>query len=361
MTASIFRSRSRLLFAALLTSAVGLGGFAAVAAHLQFSPVSALPTECRDGAGYLQMTSDKVGWLKGATTLWHTRDGGLHWENRKLPSTDFIADYARVQFADDRHGWMFWVAPHVLYETTDGGLTWAERSVPHFDGSIHAAWWLPKANRMWVAGGLYKPSDSPDAPNYALKKLESGGWAILHPIVFSLKRDGGAWEAQEPQPESCCLIGEVRFWDDKHGYAVGDGPFYYTDDGGGNWATGILSDITEGADSCAEDAEQPTVFFLDPSNGWMSLSRRCFYRTTDGGKNWLQIGSAGAPYFDRLQFLTAARGLAISRRSELYETFDGGRTWTIIKTPFRARDLSCLSAAKCWVLSDTDLYRFSLD
>jgi photosystem II stability/assembly factor-like uncharacterized protein len=151
------------------------------------------------------------------------------------------------------------------------------------------------------------------------------------------------------------------FWDDKQGFAVGDGATYVTNDGGNSWTTSVFGTGRRVVRGYPNEAGSPTFCFLDRDNGWLSLDDRSLYRTRDGGKNWNRLVASGIRHFDSLLFVNPTHGLAIAGWSELYETLDGGITWRLIKTGFWPRSLCSLDALHVWVLSDTELYRVSFD
>jgi len=216
---------------------LGLASFGQCA---QLSYVSALPTECRNGCS-LQMISPNLSWLKGSVQLWETLDGGRSWKVKPLPRLAVPWDYADIQFADHRRGWLLMNALQELYETSDGAVTWEPKSLPLFDGQVWTAWLPPMTNFAWVGGGIYNPSASPTAPNYALKKYDSGGWGIMRPSIFVQKTVGrGTWKAHE-LPSCSYMVTQLRFWNEEAGFAVGDGCFYYTEDGG-DGETGCIPD-----------------------------------------------------------------------------------------------------------------------
>jgi photosystem II stability/assembly factor-like uncharacterized protein len=85
------------------------------------------------------------------------------------------------------------------------------------------------------------------------------------------------------------------------------------------------------------------------------------YRTSDAGRNWARIPAANAPRFNDLRFLTPTRGFGVADYSQLYETSDGGLTWTHIKLSMIVRSTESLDKTNVWVLSNSALYRLSVN
>jgi len=313
------------------------------------------------------MISPNLSWLKGSVQLWETLDGGRSWKVKPLPRLAVPWDYADIQFADHRRGWLLMNALQELYETSDGAVTWEPKSLPLFDGQVWTAWLPPMTNFAWVGGGIYNPSASPTAPNYALKKYDSGGWGIMRPSIFVQKTVGrGTWKAHE-LPSCSYMVTQLRFWNEEAGFAVGDGCFYYTEDGGDGWKPGVFRTRSGTLTHYPDEGERPIVFFLDPAHGWLSLDNRSLYRTTDGGRTWDQLPThnlyfSPEEYPDTLQFLSSTHGFGIATDVRLYETLDAGTTSRLVETSFRPRHLCIYDEKNAWVLSDDALYRiFSSD
>ena len=319
--------------------------------------VSALPSECHDGCS-LQMITREVGWLRGRSTLWHTENGGRGWRAQQLPPTNSRADYIEVEFADRNLGWLLRPGSQLLYETQNGGIQWTRWALPKIDGIFQAAWFGSDGGR-WLGGGLYRHSSTPDAPNYALKKYESGDWGILNPVIFSFARSSKDWREHDPPPCAWVIV-NLRFWDDRNGVAVGDTCFYYTETGGEQWRTAVFHDGKSFATNYPLGTSHPVITFLDRAHGWLSIEDGALYYTSDGGKNWFRKVSSNIPYLEAIHFTTLTHGFGIGRGAKLYESTDGGATWDARSIGIRARSFIVLDGKYAWLLSDESLYRFRL-
>lgn len=90
-----------------------------------------------------------------------------------------------------------------------------------------------------------------------------------------------------------------------------------------------------------QHAAPPSVYFLDPANGWMAywdrwagITQTKLARTSDGGKNWRVIsrGSIDSAVFtDRKQGIGIRLGMFPN--AAWLHTADGGRTWTELRIP----------------------------
>lgn len=69
----------------------------------------------------VEMLDNQEGWIAGEG-LFHTRDGGDHWN---MEDVDIVGDFQDVQFVDALNGWLAGDGGAILV-TRDGGATWHE-------------------------------------------------------------------------------------------------------------------------------------------------------------------------------------------------------------------------------------------
>lgn len=316
--------------------------------------VAALPAACRSDCS-LDMLNSEKGCIKNGKHIWCTNNGGKRWQPQPVPSALDNDPYPRFQLVNKDMAWWLLRGKGPLFVTGDHGKNWLPMSWPYFDGGIGAAWLMSNSLTVWVGGGLYENSETPDAPNYAVRVNSDGGWSILRSIIFLSTDNGRSWTEQH-MPNCSYSIDEIRFWDRLRGFAVGDVCFYYTRDGGVTWLVGTLR-----IDTYPDDyARRTNTTFLDKNNGWMSFSDKSLLRTVDGGINWQLVSRshsfARSENSRALQFVTRLHGFGLSERSQLFETEDGGFHWHLVSTPFLVRGLSASHLGATWILSDTDLY-----
>jgi photosystem II stability/assembly factor-like uncharacterized protein len=152
------------------------------------------------------------------------------------------------------------------------------------------------------------------------------------------------------------------------GWAATSSHLFWTLDGGGKW-----TDITPATSPRKQIA---SVFFLDPSNGWVLLSRSeepepefDLAATTDGGANWsithLNVPDPepgrGLSTVGWIDFSDFTHGWIMVRVNSnmafsigvLLGTEDGGRTWTLRDdSPPLAGPVQFITAFDGWVAAD---------
>ena len=75
---------------------------------------------------------------------------------------------------------------------------------------------------------------------------------------------------------------------------------------------------------------QKTPYFLDPKTGFLYADQLLFpfFRTTDAGTTWENIGNLGA--IKQIGFVSISHGFLNTSAGELYQTFDTGSSWNMI-------------------------------
>jgi photosystem II stability/assembly factor-like uncharacterized protein len=86
------------------------------------------------------------GWIAGEG-LYHTGDGGQHWEMR---SVDTVVDFHDVQFIDAQNGWLAGDRGVVLY-TDDGGASWRFADNPESSANLRGMYFV-NAQQGWMVG-----------------------------------------------------------------------------------------------------------------------------------------------------------------------------------------------------------------
>ncbi len=131
-----------------------------------------------------------------------------------------------------------------------------------------------------------------------------------------------------------------------------------TTDGGQTWI------ITKTFSSFIED-----IFFIDELNGWAAVDgySNGFYKTSDGGYNWIRVSSSlGLDYAYSIFFTDKNNGWASGRNSlgtvnsRSFHTSNGGLSWetqlSYITTPGRTydyiRDFHFLDSLNGWAISE---------
>ncbi|HRF38279.1 MAG TPA: YCF48-related protein, partial [Saprospiraceae bacterium] len=116
----------------------------------------------------------------------------------------------------------------------------------------------------------------------------------------------------------------LDFLDHQNGYVVGDwGRIFKTTDGGTNW-------LPLGTPS---NTRLTDVDFVSPQLGWVLSIEGALMKTTDGAGTW-QVQSTPVE-FNRIQFLNADLGFALAD-SRFFKTTDGGANWLPVSEPLPA-------------------------
>ncbi len=172
--------------------------------------------------------------------------------------------------------------------------------------------------------------------------------------------DLARFDAPDAWQEDASLC-DVFFLDPNTGWAVGgQGTVLQTANGGASWRAistapqDRMNDLTlmekfrNPTMTTESDVSRPvrchfeSVFFADPSNGWIAggysvpyvaRSRAFVLKTTDGGKTWNVVQGLVLPKIAQVHFDDARRGWAVGDRSSLspsgvFYSSDGGGTWS---------------------------------
>jgi subtilisin family serine protease/photosystem II stability/assembly factor-like uncharacterized protein len=199
-------------------------------------------------------------------------------------------------------------SPLVL-RTTDGGTTWSDvtSNLPTPGPPPPKSAWDAKlcitaidADRAWIAnydGRIYATTDG-----------------------------GSSWSQQMYPGRQCWSMDGIWFFDDSHGYALGDadirGKQYVvleTNDGGITWAHLLNEPVGTGD----ELAFSNSFSYTDPDHIWFGTDYKV-WRTTDGGGTWSYGRSDGRAL--SVSFRDNSTGL-VGLTSRVARSLDGGATW----------------------------------
>jgi len=281
--------------------------------------------------------------------LFHSTDGGAHWQSLGLPLAAAINVYflntseGWVESEDQKSGGVF-----DLFHTTDSGATWA------------------------VSGRVSGASDLSLLNGELIFTSSSSGWIVPGTSMISLDRpidtlyrtvDGGAtWKVVNiPAAVSASvplLITQLRFFDEAHGVAVlrasvldssGRASQYVssTSDGGLNWSALVPMPIglspgggLQGFNPSDQQVQAGLIDLID-SNHWIFSNFNPLFRTSDGGSTWetLVPVAPGVSYadlkFELLEFTDPSHGVGelACARTPFLTTSDGGDHWVPLDVP----------------------------
>jgi len=192
--------------------------------------------------------------------------------------------------------------------------------------------------------GIFEPVNYPKDISFTDVSFVSNdvGWVSgEHATILKTTDGGNTWAAQiggdpgraEPR------IGQLRVLDERHGWAVQDGPRLLRTTDGQNWEE-VKGEFPRGVPVLDYAFTSPDHGILLGGNG------DAFYVTNDGGGHWTSVGScklnatvqglAQTPgcHFIQLQMLSERTGLALgwwdggtNERLVLFRTDDAGEHW----------------------------------
>ena len=110
-----------------------------------------------------------------------------------------------------------------------------------------------------------------------------------------------------PTPQLGMAVGYLLKGDKAHGAGV------VSRDGGRTWAPLALP------------RPGVSLFFLDPSLGWLVTDDGGIWKTTEFGRDWTPL--ARLPGALRIHFVDENRGWAVGTRKSIWESSDGGKHW----------------------------------
>lgn len=286
--------------------------------QLQTSPVA-----CRLESVYF--LDDRLGWIAGGGTqpythrssgvLLRTRDGGQRWE--EVPRL-LLPALSRIRFFDARRGWAAG-SPSDLYPagvltTTDGGLSWCSlavaaatrwQSADFFDTATGVV-----AGAGGVVGRVGLEGLAPILPPRAeLRAVHCVRCVPSEPV-----------SAGSGQLESVSAPSRLQV-----AWAVGDGGLaMLTLDGGRSWRrpAGPLPEAI-GQFDCRALALHNEACWIAGSPG------SYVFHTPDGGRTWGCFSTGQSLPIRALTFLDHDRGWAVGALGTILATRDGGRSWRI--------------------------------
>ncbi len=234
-------------------------------------------------------TSASRGFALG-DKIYQTMDGGGTWS--AVPNTAAKNAFVNLFFVNAQTG--FAQGFSQLAETVDGGNSWAIKTLP--TDSAFTIFFVNELEGFYGdAGGIG-----------GLRKTMDGGnnWKT----IFS---DHSVSQCYYPY-----------FLNVDTGFVVtGSGTFASTFDGGQTWKSfpAILP-----ANSYSLTYNQ--LFFIDINNGFYGCPYGVF-KTTDGGKTWVDVNYYGSP-INVIKFVDSNTGFYKSLTT-IYKTSDGGETWNL--------------------------------
>lgn len=207
----------------------------------------------RDGMHFI---NENEGWsVEGGFddlgVVFHTVDGGRHWEKHRIKGEGFRA----IQFVNEKVGWVVGTA---IYKTIDGGKTWEKKAIGKGVDLMGISFLNERIG--WICGAYYGGGQ------------EDG--IVLHTV------DGGeSWTINYLDQDLCPIV-DIYFQNETTGWILayfGD-RLLKTTDGGKSWE--MIYDF--GSKYCIS-----SLYFVNENVGWaVGDCDPAILKTTDGGKSW---------------------------------------------------------------------------
>ncbi len=279
------------------------------------------------------------GWASQNNYIYRTTDGGGTWTTCLYsPGTHFRS----VGFATSQVGFAGNLGvgsydggttdTNVLYRTYDGGTTWS--NVPGFaEAGMQGLCSLYVLDAQHIFGG-----GRVRGPAFFVKSTDGGtNWSITSLTAMNVMN--GIMDIYFRDPNNGWVVGM-----DTNAFAPSCGSLYYgriarTSDGGSTWTTVVTTPI-----SCSYFWK---MSWPSTNIGYASLQQNgsfnsiIFYKTVDGGNNWVSNGiplasvglGSSAFYLQGIGFVSTTEGWiggasGIAYSSSFLHTTDGGATWS---------------------------------
>jgi photosystem II stability/assembly factor-like uncharacterized protein len=336
------------------------------------------PTGIATNGGSVYFTSTQNGWIVGSTIL-HTTDGGNLWEELMLWSPN---EFPAACFLDSLHGWLGQSAN--VFRTINAGATWTRYDTPpaiqvralafhdtatgwmlgSFSDTTRAdtfqiyrttnagqTWTLNAnhlsglsgfvlgANNRLIAygattimtttdnGQTWQTHSSPAHIHLeAMSTAANRFCAVSRSALIAFTPDGQHWNYSSSGVS--LLITNVRFADDRHGWAGGTQEqesaaiLLRTSDGGAHWLP---------CDGAPEAGEVTDLYCTDSLHVWATVSNYTYgniLRSGDGGITWTLQMADTVLSMTGVYFSDELTGWAVGT-SGIYHTTDGGAEWTL--------------------------------
>jgi len=323
-----------------------------------------IQTETKNGLLQdIQFYNSQIGYACGyGGTIYRTNDEGENWIRFGEGATEDLFD---VDFVDENTGWAVGGFGTILH-TTNGGSIWERQNAPSECDSVgFAAVDFLDSEKGWVAGGEY------------ILKTENGGndWQVNLKVQID---------------DASGRFRDIKFLNENIGFAVGrkslygSGILYKTTDGGKNWQRidngnlppldeiyfvdsvygwicgwGILLSTKDGGNSWQTDYFPEFLRYMqftDRNHGWMSaIDEAAFYRTTDGGKTWVDIPYENrfGHFFNSFFFFNNNQGIASTfALCNIMTSEDGGLHWSYQERlpPIRLNSMTFVNDTLGWAV-----------
>ncbi|HEY52662.1 MAG TPA: hypothetical protein G4N94_04320, partial [Caldilineae bacterium] len=290
----------------------------------------------------LHFTSDQIGWIAGQAGLMRrTTDGGATWQTVTSGLENDSLDILDLHFAG-----AFGVLGGItgVIATSVDGVNWTKQAdIASNTRDVNAVYAFSPTD-VWAGGGIKSAPDtgvyawwinhSDDGVNFTRSAGDFGLNPHLEAISFPSKdvayvagkqssigktTDGGetwSWSQLTDKPAHyfngiSCPTADQCWTAGRYGW------IYATADGGQTWSLQQASGY---------GAPYYDIVMLDESNGH-AAGNPVMFRTTDGGKTWLDTTTGGGNANVDISMIDQYAGWTATRQASYRWTTSGGQTW----------------------------------
>ncbi len=286
--------------------------------------------------------NDNVAWINSSIGLLKTTDSGESWN---IVRKKALNNMTNLKFINENVGYSKSITGlRQIYKTTDGGANWKRISAgTGFDSEISS--FAVSQDEVFIGigdNGIIKRTTDDgitwlnmdkgfkdDLTNIQFIDNVNGWITGKYGTIFKTTDGGNSWEDKKSNVLNDDIY-LIKFFNNNIGIISGyyQSPygnkltFYKTTNGGEEWIE--LGNIT--------DIYTFSSFFLNEQIGWTIVESRLLeyylYKTTDGGEYWSFQKSFKDTAFTCLKFFDENNGYALLGNIYLLKTTDGGNNWS---------------------------------
>lgn len=318
----------------------------------------------------IYFTDPTNGWATHNNNIYRTTNGGLTWTtNLTLANTHFRS----IGFLNPTVGFAGNLGvgsydanvsnTNVMYRSTNGGVSW--HNVPGFaEAGMKGlcTFHVLDSQHIYGAGRVRGPAfliQSSDAgTNWILRNLTASnvmngimdvyfrdtntGWVVgmdtnqyasppYYGRIARTTNGGASWQVQVTTSIANCYFWKISFPSTNVGYVAlqqngsySNIVFYKTTDGGENWVSNGIPETSIGLATNGVHFYLQGMCFVSTNEGWMgganSLGNfaKGFIHTTNGGATWLPAGYNNTYLINRIRFQSPTFGYASGANLHLY-------------------------------------------
>jgi photosystem II stability/assembly factor-like uncharacterized protein len=249
----------------------------------------------------------KTGIIAGTNSLFSSADSGNTWT--VIPNTSSFQVF-NIQFLDNLNG--FVQGTKQLGISTDGGKNWSLKSIS--SGNAFTFQFITPSTGYYndYNKGIYKTVDTGrtwniifdgtgKGPNFIFDFLDTVyGFAMVNGDFSNTVNGGVNWQllTSNITDSNFKTFYKMQFLDTLTGFCAAPAGLFKTSDGGKSWHNILVRETT-------------FMFphFFDKNNGYC-LAANTIYKTTDGGADWTVSCKLGQDDFSGMHFLDINTGWA---------------------------------------------------